>query len=100
IGAPKVSSAICTMSMARTTPAQKPRGFRSRTRFAGVPVTLWLISSGARVEAFTPLSIRVSANGRTRFEPFPVQFGQAQWAVRQVREIRLQGDPAEKAGVV
>lgn len=33
MGAPKVSRAILTMSMARTTPAQKPRGLRSNTLF-------------------------------------------------------------------
>jgi hypothetical protein len=33
MGAPKVSSAIFTMSMARTTPAQKPRGFSNNTLF-------------------------------------------------------------------
>ena len=31
-GAPKVSRAILTMSMARTTPAQKPRGLSNNTR--------------------------------------------------------------------
>src|SRR5664279_3524103 len=34
MGAPKVSSAIFTTSMARTTPAQKPRGFNSKIRFS------------------------------------------------------------------
>lgn len=34
MGAPNVSSAILTTSIARTTPAQKPRGFNSRTRFS------------------------------------------------------------------
>src|SRR5450631_3001424 len=34
MGAPKVSSAILTTSMARTTPAQKPRGFNSKIRFS------------------------------------------------------------------
>jgi hypothetical protein len=33
MGAPKVSRAIFTMSIARTTPAQKPRGFSNNTRF-------------------------------------------------------------------
>jgi hypothetical protein len=33
MGAPKVSSAIFTMSMARTTPAQKPRGLSNNTLF-------------------------------------------------------------------
>jgi hypothetical protein len=33
MGAPNVSSAILTISTARTTPAQKPRGFKSMTRF-------------------------------------------------------------------
>src|SRR5271163_716904 len=34
MGAPKVSRAIFTTSIARTTPAQKPRGFSRRTRFS------------------------------------------------------------------
>src|ERR1700727_2589487 len=34
MGAPKVSRAILTMSMARTTPAQKPRGLRRSTRLS------------------------------------------------------------------
>src|ERR1700739_4458687 len=33
MGAPKVSRAIFTMSIARTTPAQNPRGLSSNTRF-------------------------------------------------------------------
>src|ERR1700738_1217678 len=33
MGAPKVSSAIFTISMARTTPAQNPRGLSNNTRF-------------------------------------------------------------------
>src|SRR5260370_39661148 len=41
MGAPKVSSAIFTISMARATPAQKPRGLSSRTRF-------WLARLSAR----------------------------------------------------
>src|ERR1700678_549374 len=41
MGAPKVSRAILTMSMARTTPAQKPRGLSSKTRF-------WLARLSAR----------------------------------------------------
>src|ERR1700733_1043558 len=57
MGAPKVSSAIWTMSMARTTPAQKPRGLRRRTRL----VFVWLpdLSSVtcSRVDVVTPSSI-------------------------------------------
>src|SRR5271170_27286 len=34
MGAPKVSRAIFTTSIARTTPAQKPRGLSRRTRFS------------------------------------------------------------------
>jgi hypothetical protein len=33
MGAPKVSRAILTTSIARTTPAQKPRGLSNNTRF-------------------------------------------------------------------
>jgi hypothetical protein len=33
MGAPKVSNAILTTSMARTTPAQKPLGLSSNTLF-------------------------------------------------------------------
>jgi hypothetical protein len=33
MGAPKVSSAIFTTSIARTTPAQKPRGLSNNTLF-------------------------------------------------------------------
>jgi hypothetical protein len=33
MGAPKVSRAILTMSIARTTPAQKPRGLSNNTLF-------------------------------------------------------------------
>src|SRR5579862_948608 len=40
MGAPKVSRAILTMSMARTTPAQKPRGLSKSTRFVGVEVSV------------------------------------------------------------
>src|SRR5579883_212756 len=36
MGAPKVSSAIFTISIARTTPAQKPRGLSNKTRFSAV----------------------------------------------------------------
>src|ERR1700736_5571276 len=48
MGAPKVSSAILTMSMARTTPAQNPRGLSSNTRF-----TLGEVASEPPFERFS-----------------------------------------------
>ena len=42
MGAPKVSRAIFTMSIARTTPAQKPRGLSNNTRFWLGEVSAWV----------------------------------------------------------
>jgi hypothetical protein len=41
MGAPKVSKAILTMSIARTTPAQKPRGLSNNTLFWLGEVSAW-----------------------------------------------------------
>src|SRR5271154_4175358 len=58
MGAPKVSRAIFTTSMARTTPAQKPRGLSRRTRFSmGVESDCMREVGVSSVDAVTPISI-------------------------------------------
>src|SRR5271165_698817 len=58
MGAPKVSRAIFTTSMARTTPAQKPRGLSRRTRFSvGAESDCWKEVGVSSVVAVTPISI-------------------------------------------
>jgi len=61
MGAPKVSRAILTMSMARTTPAQKPRGLSSKTSSDwGRPARLPF-----GMESRTVVSLCQYTNGRT-----------------------------------
>src|ERR1700761_6954356 len=82
MGAPKFSSAMRTTSMARTTPAQNPRGFRSRTRFSEAEEALRSVALGVSiVMAVTLLLYR--DNG---FAPamFPVD----QWGARGPRASR------------
>src|SRR5947209_2490129 len=68
MGAPKVSNAICTMSIARTTPAQKPRGLSKRTR-------LEELSGRATADVFTKISIRCWQGLDYDSEPYTVHIG-------------------------
>src|SRR5450756_230082 len=54
MGAPKVSSAICTISMARTTPAQNPRGLSRSTRFVFTGLSFGRTSERSRAVVVTP----------------------------------------------
>lgn len=57
MGAPNVSSAIFTMSTARTTPAQKPRGLSKRTRLVPAELSAELLTVGSTVAVVTSSSI-------------------------------------------
>src|ERR1700741_4459342 len=73
MGAPKVSSAIFTMSMARTTPAQKPRGLRRRTRlFTDREPLTGSTVRGSRVVVVTLTSIPCQAREGGGLKPLPV----------------------------
>src|SRR5882757_3522865 len=50
------------MSIARTTPAQKPRGLRRRTRLVFVSLPLWSIETRSRVVVVTSISIPPSTH--------------------------------------
>src|SRR5579859_3771798 len=67
MGAPKVSRAIFTMSIARTTPAQKPLGLSNKTLFwlGEVPAALSL-GMDSRTDVVTSVSIPSDSMKRHR----------------------------------
>src|ERR1700722_4208073 len=71
MGAPKVSRAILTMSTARTTPAQKPRGFSSKTRLPALSGAE--VGTELSVEVFTPSVYRLEGWVNHHFDPNMVQ---------------------------
>src|SRR6476646_145853 len=66
MGAPNVSSAIRTMSIARTTPAQKPRGFSSRTLLVQMESSDTTAGEESAVSVVTLYSIPRQPAGKTR----------------------------------
>src|SRR5260370_9385286 len=78
------------MSMALTTPAQKPRGLRRRTCliFAGLP--LWLMAGWSSVVVVTLISIPRMEDYRAEIEPYVVQAGRIPKAAEeQSKAVRI-----------
>src|ERR1035441_9574369 len=72
MGAPTVSSAILTMSIARTTPAQKPRGLSNKTLFWLGEVSAWVpFEMEAKLVVVTPQVYQpADRSGRESSEPY------------------------------
>src|ERR1019366_8639179 len=84
MGAPKVSSAIFTMSIARTTPAQKPLGLSNNTLFSLGEASAWVpLGMESRVVVVTLSSIPTTALKGQQIRPRAVvQFPSRQPFVR------------------
>src|SRR5271163_70774 len=98
MGAPNVSSAMETMSIARTTPAQKPRGFIKRRRFSGA-----LLAVGAET-GIAGSKATVLTLGLYRFHPSEVPeinvVGQFEFSSKKQILRCAQDDSIERKSVI